>query len=32
MQAKPLGLTKVFYSKPGFVSENILLIGLKTLL
>jgi hypothetical protein len=29
MQAKPLGLTKVFYSKPGFGSENIFLIGLK---
>jgi hypothetical protein len=29
MQAKPLGLTKVFYSKPSFGSENIFFIGLK---
>jgi hypothetical protein len=31
MQAKPLGLTKVFYSKPCFGSENMFPIGLKPL-
>jgi hypothetical protein len=29
MQAKPLGITKVFYSKPCFGSENMFPIGLK---
>jgi hypothetical protein len=29
MQAKPLGLTKIFYFKPCFGSENMFGVGFK---
>jgi hypothetical protein len=29
MQAKPLGLIKIFYEKPCFGSENMFRVGLK---